>query len=134
MFIFGLGKTTLCSLPTEEEQSHPSPCCSTTQEQGKEKIFAWLIHPPYRSWSPRYSIPVRALPRAQGLQAVTVCLAELAGKTGMDLKHLLLTQEKNRLKQMDNKLANSAGTVPGNSSCNRVSLAVSCGVLMLLYS
>lgn len=78
--------------------------------------------------------PSKSPPQSTGATGCN-CMSDTAGRqTGMDLKHLFLTQEKNRLKQMDNKMANSAGTVPGNSSCNRVSLAASCGVLMLLYS
>lgn len=78
--------------------------------------------------------PSKSSPGSTGAPGCSRMSDRAGRQTGMDLKHLLLTQEKNRLKQMGNKMANSAGTVPGNSSCNRVSLAASCGVLMLLYS
>lgn len=59
-------------------------------------------------------------------------MSDRAGRqTKMDLKLLLLTQEEKRLKQMGNRMANSAGAITGNSSCNRDSLGASCGVVML---
>lgn len=135
----------LCPLPIKEEQNWPSACCSCsmTQEWGKErKVSVWSIHPPYRSWRPHPSvmpgpccyIPVAALLGAQG--APGCCrMSDRAGKqTKMDLKLLFLTREEKRLKQMGNRMANSAGTIAGNSRCNRVSLGASCRVVMLLYS
>lgn len=128
----------LCPLPIKEEQIYPSPCCSMTQEWGK-KVFVWSIQPPYRSWSPHPSlitrpccfIPVAALLGAQGSPGCC-CTPDRAGRqTKMDLKLLLLTREEKKLKQTGNRVANRAGTITGNSSCNRVSLGASCGVVML---
>lgn len=133
----------LCPLPIKEEQNYPSPCHSAAPWHGnggkEKKVFLWSIHPPYRSWSPHPSdmprpcccIPVAALLGALGAPGCC-CMSDRAGRqTKIDLKPLLLTQEEKRLKQMDNRMANSAGTITGDSSCNRDSLGASSGVVML---
>lgn len=118
-------------------------CCFMAQEGGKENnVFVWSIHPPFRSWNPHPSvmpwphcyIPGTALPGEQGAPGCC-CMSDRVGRqTKMDLKLLLLAQEGKRLKQMGNRMANGAGTITGNSSCNRVSLEASCRLVMLLYS
>lgn len=133
----------LCPLPIKEEPLFLLFCCFMAQEGGKEKnIFVWSIHPPYRSWNPHPSvmpwphcyIPGTALLGEQGAAGCCCMSDRVGGQTKMDLKLLLLVQEGKRLKQMGNRMANGAGTITGNSSCNRVSLEASCRVVMLLYS
>lgn len=139
-----LGQTTL---PFTNKRGTRLPlsllfCCFRAQEAGKENnVFVWSIHPPFKSWNPHPSvmpwlhcyIPGTALLEEQGAPGCC-CMSDRVGRqTKMNLKLLLLGQEGKRLKQMGNRMSNGAGTITGNSSCNRVSLEASCSGDVTLF-